>query len=370
LKTLRFKNIDNKKIPQLKTIYFYLTETCNLACRHCWINPSTCANEAGNSNLSFDHFNSALEQASPLGLKSVKLTGGEPLFHPDIKIILEALKNRNLQLTMETNGVLINREIAELISQSKKPFISVSIDGVKAETHEWIRGVKGSFVKAIRGIELLVSMGVKTQIIMTLVKRNKSQIADMIDLSEAIGVESIKFNVLQASGRAKSLIKMRETLPIEELVKIGHWVENDLSIKSNLKVFFDHPPAFQPLSRIIINGTLKCGVCTIQKIISVISNGSLSLCGVGVLEPDLIIGHINDYRLESLWKTSILLQQIRDGIPDRLEGVCGICIMKSVCQGGCMAQNYQDTKTLWSPFWFCQEAYDIGLFPESRIRPY
>jgi MoaA/NifB/PqqE/SkfB family radical SAM enzyme len=33
------QRMNNKGLPRLGQIYFYLTEGCNLACRHCWIAP-------------------------------------------------------------------------------------------------------------------------------------------------------------------------------------------------------------------------------------------------------------------------------------------------------------------------------------------
>ncbi len=65
----------------LEQIYFYLTEGCNLACRHCWLSPKLQKDNITHPSLSMELFESIVEQAKPLGLESVKLTGGEPLLH-------------------------------------------------------------------------------------------------------------------------------------------------------------------------------------------------------------------------------------------------------------------------------------------------
>ena len=70
-------------MPTLRTIYFYLTDGCNLRCRHCWIDPMYRNKEDGHSFLPFDLFVSIIKEAKELGLKGVKLTGGEPLLHPN-----------------------------------------------------------------------------------------------------------------------------------------------------------------------------------------------------------------------------------------------------------------------------------------------
>ena len=73
---------------------FYLTEGCNLACRHCWIAPTFQAGEKTYPSLDVDLFRSIISQAKTLGLGGVKLTGGEPLLHPRIGELIEIRQGR------------------------------------------------------------------------------------------------------------------------------------------------------------------------------------------------------------------------------------------------------------------------------------
>jgi len=45
-------------------------------------------------------------QGERLGIDSVKLTGGEPFLHPYIADILNFIRERNLKLIIETNGII------------------------------------------------------------------------------------------------------------------------------------------------------------------------------------------------------------------------------------------------------------------------
>ena len=110
-----------------------------------------------------------------------------------------------------------------------------------------------------------------------------------------------------------------------------------------------------------------CGVCGILGILGVLANGSYALCGIGETVPDFVFGHSGTDRLEEVWNNTRVLQEFREGLPQRLEGTCGDCLMKGVCLGSCVAQNYYRTKNFWAPNWYCEQAYDLGLFPESRI---
>src|SRR5512141_835709 len=102
----------------LKTLYFYITEGCNLACRHCWIGPRFDATGNHYPTLPVELFETAICEAKPLGLTGVKLTGGEPLFHPRFTRMLEIIRQEELGLTIETNGLLCTPEIAAEIAKS------------------------------------------------------------------------------------------------------------------------------------------------------------------------------------------------------------------------------------------------------------
>lgn len=358
---------DDEQSCHLRTIYFYLSDGCNLACRHCWIAPTYNIDGQSFRSLELDLFRSIIKQAEPLGLDTVKLTGGEPLLHPQIHEIIEIVNREDLRLNVETNGVLCTPELAEAISRGRDAFISISLDGAKAETHEWIRGVPGCFDKALRGLSNLVKVGLKPQLIMCLMKRNKDQIKDLVNLAETFGAGSVKFSIVSPTARGETLHKQGETLPIEDLVAIGFWLEHTLSGSTCLKIFPGHPLAFRPLKKLFGDYEDGCGICGIKGVLGVLADGSYALCGIGETVPELVFGHAATDKLADIWSKTPLLQEIRKGLPDRLEGICSNCIMKWFCQGHCIAQNYYTNKNIWSPFWYCAEAQKAGIFPKNRI---
>lgn len=157
-----------------------------------------------------------------------------------------------------------------------------------------------------------------------------------------------------------------ETLTIEELVALGTWIERDLSNSARIKIFFSHPAAFRPLSRMFGDNGDGAGVCGIFTVLGVLGDGSYALCGIGETVEELVFGHAATDSLAEIWNDHPVLKDIREGIPQRLEGICGDCILKAMCLGSCVAQNYYASKRLWSPNWFCHAAAEKGLFPESR----
>lgn len=358
------------KVPKcgyyLGTIYFYLTEGCNLRCRHCWINPKFQTKKTEWPAIDFELFKDIIAQGKKLGLSSVKLTGGEPFIHPKIHEILDHIAKENLGLTIETNGVECTPKIVKGMKKSKRPFISVSIDGADPETHEWVRGVKGSFNAAIKGIRNLVSEGIHPQVIMSIMRYNKDQMEAVVRLAEKEKCESVKFNLVTPTARGEKMHDMGETLSIEELIQLGDWVEKKLSASTKLRIVYSHPPAFRPLGKMFAQPEGRCGIFSI---VGVLGSGKYALCGIGETVPDMVFGHAAKDKLADIWNNNPLLNKIRKGLPLKLKGICRDCLLKRRCLGSCIAMNYYRHQDLFAPFWYCEEAYKAGLFPLTRLKP-
>ena len=360
--------VDQNETPTtrylLSQIYFYLTSDCNLRCRHCWISPDYHGSETSRAALPLDLFKSIVAEARPLGLRGVKLTGGEPLYHPDILKILDFINEQGLGLNIESNGVLCTPEIAKKVASHKGAFMSVSLDGADARAHEWVRGVDGCFDDAVQGIKNLVAAGLRPQVVMTLMRHNKDQIDELVLLAAKLGACSVKFNLVMPTQRGLQMHEKGETVSFEEIVEIGKRVEGT---RFPIPVHFSHPPAFRPMSRILGNGGGGCAVCGILNILGVLADGSYALCGIGESIPELIFGKAGVDPLKDVWEKSPSLLELRRGLPSRLEGICGDCLLKNMCMGSCVAQNYYRKRSLWSPFWYCEEARMRDMFPPTRM---
>jgi len=161
-----------------------------------------------------------------MGLNGVKLTGGEPLLHPTSPGLLEIVRREELKLTIETNGLLCTAEIAAEIAKSPNRFISVSIDGTDAETHEWVRCVSEPLKRPRQAVRNLVDTGTRPQVIFTVMRRNAAQVDAMVRMAEELGAASLKFNVGSAHcNEARNLHENQETLNIADLIALRRHVE-------------------------------------------------------------------------------------------------------------------------------------------------
>ena len=129
-------------VPRLRVFYLYLSASCNLRCRHCWITPVYSGGKPlPGKTIDPSALRDAITEAKTLGLCTAKLTGGEPLLHPQFKEVVEMLTAEGLSMNMETNGTLMTKEMAHFLKEkSKVSFISVSIDSPVPDEHDAFRG--------------------------------------------------------------------------------------------------------------------------------------------------------------------------------------------------------------------------------------
>jgi SynChlorMet cassette radical SAM/SPASM protein ScmF len=368
-------------VPRLTSLYLYASGSCNLACRHCWIVPEflgpevlgaeVLGFEAGASaergqHVPLEYVEKAIGEGRSLGLGHVKLTGGEPTLHPRFRELVALIANAGLRMTMETNGTLVDDDLATFLKATPGfSFVSVSLDGADAETHDTMRSVPGSFRRALDGIEALVRAGFRPQVICSLHRGNLAQVDQVVALAEELGCGSVKFNLIQEIGRGGQFAS-QNGLSIEQCLAENRRVERELAPRSKLRIFFDVPFAFRPLPR-LLKGDL--GHCGVLGILGLLSGGELSLCGIGTTVPELIYGHIERDDLRDVWCASPGLVELREKVPAQLEGVCGRCLHRDLCLGSCIANNYHTAGRLNAAYHFCELAEEQGLFPASRLKP-
>ena len=83
------------------------------------------------------------------------LSGGEPLMTEGVLELVDFIGHQGYRTNLVTNGFLIDETMAEDIADSSLDTLTISLDGITSETHDFIRGVKGSFDRIMKAIEYL-----------------------------------------------------------------------------------------------------------------------------------------------------------------------------------------------------------------------
>jgi SynChlorMet cassette radical SAM/SPASM protein ScmF len=346
----------------LRRIYLYLSGSCNLACRHCWIDPR--AEASADAHLPLAAIKGIVDEARQLGLSSVKITGGEPLLHPQVLELVAFLHESNLAITMETNATRLGPAEARALAQANAQ-VSVSLDGTRASVHEALRRTPGCFGEALAGARALRAAGIRFQVISCLHRANRDDLMRMPEFARELGAFSLKVNPISALSRSTAMLAAGELPDVAEVIDTGRRLR-PLAHQQDIELVFDVPPVFADLANLRRRGIQTCGILSI---LGVLHNGHASMCGIGQVLPELDMGDLTRLGVRAVWEGAELLQSLRANVPQGLGGVCGRCMLKSYCLGKCLAHDYAERGTMFGGHAFCEQALAAGLFPASRLLP-
>ncbi len=349
--------------PFLTDLLIYPTSRCNLRCRHCYFAPAFDEKPGRRSDeISYEQICRAVDDLLPFGLRTCKLSGGEPFLRDDLMDVCRYLDSKDVGIVIETNGTLVTKQHADTLARlRKRPFLSVSVDGAKAETHEALRGIDGCFDKALEGLDYLVRAGLNVQVIAAGYEGNKNELPRTMDMATARGAKSFKVCFIHATGRAKSLprIAFDESLGIDQQLA-------EHARSTGIRYCSSVPVALKSVTHIMDSCALS-GRCSIASTVALLSDGTITICGMGRYASDFRFGRLGEDDLATVWMTHPTLDLIRKGIPSRLGGICGRCILRSACLGYCRLENESVTlDDLFAPFTRCAEMDERGLFPKGR----
>ncbi len=136
-----------------------VTDRCNLRCRYCMPADGICNKKRHEEMLTEDEMVMAVRAAAALGIRKLRLTGGEPLVKKNILSICErcAAVDGIRELCMTTNGTLLP-SMAGALKAAGVSRLNISLDTLDAEKYAAITRV-GVLDEALRGIEAALDAG-------------------------------------------------------------------------------------------------------------------------------------------------------------------------------------------------------------------
>ncbi|MEW5720367.1 MAG: radical SAM protein, partial [Chloroflexota bacterium] len=130
--------------PDARKLYIEATTGCNLQCRTCirnvWSDPIALM-----TRETFEKILAGLD-ALPQLERVIFTSFGEPLTHPRILEMIEAIRRHDLAVTVGTNGLLLKPAMSRELVRLGVDRLVVSVDGAKPETYADIRGAQLSTV--------------------------------------------------------------------------------------------------------------------------------------------------------------------------------------------------------------------------------
>ncbi len=127
-----------------------LTYRCNQKCIHCYNNSGD--SHAFSGELTIDEWINVCYQLKEMDIFQCIISGGEPtLLGDNLFKLMDILSENNTSFIVISNGILINREMAQKFSKYKFDWFQISIDGSRPEIHDYIRGCP-SWHKALKAV--------------------------------------------------------------------------------------------------------------------------------------------------------------------------------------------------------------------------
>lgn len=116
-----------------------ITDRCNLTCRYCM--PDGISQIPAEEILTLEEIAAVCTEAAQLGIRKIKVTGGEPLVRKGCACLVGMLKKVPgiEQVTLTTNGVFLKDHIAELFENGLDA-VNISLDTLDAKVYEKITG--------------------------------------------------------------------------------------------------------------------------------------------------------------------------------------------------------------------------------------
>ena len=189
-RTLYFK-------AQERNVFFHLLTACNLACRHCYINPA----QHGTGMVSRDTMENWLRLFhDPAKQSNLVFLGGEPTLHPDLAHGIRFAKQLGYQtVTVDTNGFLHHDLLARITPQ--EAVISFSLDGPTAAVNDPLRG-EGVFATCTANLQKAVAKGFDVSLIYTVSRWNIDHLHQMPELLTELGCKRFFIQVIGLRGKS------------------------------------------------------------------------------------------------------------------------------------------------------------------------
>lgn len=335
------KNVKN----QLRLIFWETTAACNLECVHC--RRLDVGKELFGDDMTTEESLKFLDELSAAAKPILILSGGEPLYRPDIFEIAEYAVKKGLTVALATNGTLVDESKAKEIVDCGVKRVSISIDGADAKTHDAFRKIDGSFEKAIRGFNNLKQLGMSVQINCTIARHNVDQFDDIYKLALTLGAEALHLFMLVPVGCGVQIAEDQMLEPARYEDVLNQLYRRSKEAKIHVKAtcaphYFrimrerarEEGITISPKTHGMAAMTKGCLAGTAVCFVS--HKGEVFPCGYLPVNS----GNVKTENIKDIWNSSAIFTNLRD--VSLLEGKCGVCEYKKVCEG-CRARAYYDT---------------------------
>jgi radical SAM protein with 4Fe4S-binding SPASM domain len=231
-----------------------------------------------------------------------------------------------------TNGLMLSQRRAEALRTAGAVGVGISLDSVRPQVHDRLRGAPGAWTRALAGGDAARKAGLVLQIQTTLFVDNLAELEDMASLAEARGAMALHFFFLVCTGRGVTQTDMPAALYETALARVldaqeqhprlmirarcAPYMRRVLGLKSG-----DGGAGYTEVSSACLAG---------RSYFRITPEGCVTPCPY---IPEAV-GDLKRAPLRHIWQESAVLNRLRSELPG---GKCGDCDFRVSC-GGCRAR--------------------------------
>ncbi|HUJ71196.1 MAG TPA: radical SAM protein [Verrucomicrobiae bacterium] len=357
-----------KNHDELRLLFWETTAGCNLECIHC--RRLDVSKQLMKDDLTTQEALVFVRALAAFAKPILVLSGGEPLFRPDIFQIATHARDHGLPVALATNGTLIDERMAHTIVDSGIRRVAISIDGADETTHDRFRRQQGSLAAALTGFRNLRRLGMSMQINCTVTKHNVYQIEDLYTMAKELGADALHLFMLVPVGCGVQIAESN-MLPGDEYERVLNWMydrskEGALHLKATCAPHYfrvmrqravvehvhadathshgkpehgqapgnGHPgshPGGSDMAAMTKGCLAGSAICFVSHAGEVFPCGYLPVSA----------GNVKRQSIRDIWEHSKVFGRLRD--VEQLEGKCGLCEFKKICLG-CRARAFYATR--------------------------
>ena len=313
------------KATQLKTPVdgtFELTGDCIFNCKMCYVH--NCGKRSLEmETVGAEKWEKLFSQCVDNGLLFCLLTGGEPLLHKEFDRIYTSLKSKNVIITVNTNGYLLNAQRLEFFKALPPQRFNISLYGVTDGTYEMLCGVKNGFSVVDKNIKEIRRCGINMRLNATITKTNRGEVFDIIRYADENGLHIRPTTYI--FGTEQNAVD--ERLPAEEAAALTaeifaktHTPEQLKGMCADYEIKLEAGKKNKPRESSFPGIVCHAGKCAYW----VHSDGKMSICGMlpadnaeNVFEKDFL----------SVWTQAVKATEEIKSNP-----VCNACDYRYICR--------------------------------------
>jgi MoaA/NifB/PqqE/SkfB family radical SAM enzyme len=200
------------KIPKIAHLVLKPTLACTARCETCSTRRALHKVKIRGHQLNISHWKKLFWELNELGLNKLTLSGGEPTLYKDLIELIKEGKKYGWEIGLNTNGSLIDEELASRLHAAGLNWISLSIYSATRGFHDRIRNHTGLWQKALSAATCFANIKERLDpcfrvCMQTIIcKENYHQFPELVRLAYRMKFCSITFSYLEADYKERKYL--------------------------------------------------------------------------------------------------------------------------------------------------------------------